>query len=205
MSRRRWSGPPRKPCAAATRCRPANPRWWACTRTGGRDEHGSGEGRCKAVEGGAGRRGCRNGGAAVRLAQPAPPSTALDRPPAPGHPCRIREVCKRAGHHHGVSGLSRARGAGSGRGSDPRDLRHVGFHPPDHRAARQGWLLRDDARLAVAPGRDVDAAIRTYHKSYRYTVYPGVGHGFLRTRERPEVADSAWRDVIRFFKESLER
>ncbi len=51
---------------------------------------------------------------------------------------------------------------------------------------------------------DVDAAIRTYHKSYRHTVYPGVGHGFLRAREKPEVADSAWRDVIRFFRESLE-
>src|SRR2546430_17636848 len=80
MSRRRWSGPPRKPCAAATRCRPANPRWWACTRTGGRDEHGSGEGRCKAVEGGAGRRGCRNGGGGV-VPSPAPPAPPPPPPP----------------------------------------------------------------------------------------------------------------------------
>ena len=72
------------------------------------------------------------------------------------------------------------------------------------RARGLGVYAANDARIdAGLP--DVDAAIRTYHKSYRYTVYPGVGHGFLRTRERPEVADSAWRDVIRFFRESLER
>src|ERR1043166_5458305 len=64
------------------------------------------------------------------------------------------------------------------------------------RARGLGVYAENDARIdAGLP--DVDAAIRTYHKSYRYTVYPGVGHGFLRTRERPEVADSAWRNVIR--------
>src|SRR5947207_4590022 len=72
------------------------------------------------------------------------------------------------------------------------------------RARGLGVYAENDARIdAGLPA--VDAAIRTYGKSYRYTVYPGVGHGFLRTRERPEVADSAWRDVIRFFRESLER
>ena len=72
------------------------------------------------------------------------------------------------------------------------------------RARGLGVYAENDARIdAGLP--DVDAAIRTYRKSYRYTVYPGVGHGFLRTRERPEVADSAWRDVIRFFTETLER
>jgi carboxymethylenebutenolidase len=70
------------------------------------------------------------------------------------------------------------------------------------RARGLGVYAENDARIdAGLP--DVDAAIRTYGKSYRYTVYPGVGHGFLRTRERPEVADSAWRDVIRFFRETL--
>ncbi len=72
------------------------------------------------------------------------------------------------------------------------------------RARGLGVYAENDARIdAGLPA--VDAAIQTYGKSYRYTVYPGVGHGFLRTRERPEVADSAWRDVIRFFRESLER
>jgi carboxymethylenebutenolidase len=70
------------------------------------------------------------------------------------------------------------------------------------RARGLGVYAENDARIdAGLP--DVDAAIRTYHKSYRYIVYPGVGHGFLRTRERPEVADSAWRDVVRFFRETL--
>src|SRR5207237_8236542 len=71
------------------------------------------------------------------------------------------------------------------------------------RARGLGVYAENDARVdAGLPG--VDAAIRTYRKSYRYTVYPGVGHGFLRTRERPEVADSAWRDVVRFLGGSLE-
>src|SRR5437773_9965075 len=72
------------------------------------------------------------------------------------------------------------------------------------RARGLGVYAENDARIdAGLPA--VDAAIQTYGKSYRYTVYPGVGHGFLRTRQRPDVADSAWRDVIRFFRESLER
>jgi carboxymethylenebutenolidase len=70
------------------------------------------------------------------------------------------------------------------------------------RAKGLGVYAENDERIKAGLP-DVDAAIRTYHKSYRYTVYPGVGHGFLRTREKPEVADSAWRDVIRFFRESL--
>src|SRR6266536_6359333 len=72
------------------------------------------------------------------------------------------------------------------------------------RAAGWGVYAENDARIDAGLS-DVDAAIRTYHKTYHYTVYPGVGHGFLRTRDKPEVADSAWRDVIRFFKGTLER
>jgi len=71
------------------------------------------------------------------------------------------------------------------------------------RAKGLGVYAENDARVNAGLA-DVDAAIRTYHKSYRHTVYPGVGHGFLRAREKPAVADSAWRDVIRFFRESLE-
>ena len=72
------------------------------------------------------------------------------------------------------------------------------------RAKGFGVYAENDARIdAGLP--DVDGAVRTYHKDYHSTVYPGVGHGFLRTREKPEVADSAWGDVIRFLKESLER
>ena len=72
------------------------------------------------------------------------------------------------------------------------------------RARGLGVYAEKDARIdAGLP--DVDAAIRTYHKQYHYTVYPGVGHGFLRTREQPAVADSAWRAVRDFFRETLER
>jgi carboxymethylenebutenolidase len=75
---------------------------------------------------------------------------------------------------------------------------------PRIRAAGLGVYAENDARIDAGLS-DVDGAMRTYHKAYRYTVYPGVGHGFLRTREKPEVADSAWRDVTRFFRDRLER
>src|SRR5207247_5882293 len=72
------------------------------------------------------------------------------------------------------------------------------------RARGLGVYAENDARIDAGLA-DVAAAVRQYGKDYRYTVYPGVGHGFLRTREKPEVADSAWGAVIRFFRESLER
>src|SRR6266508_664396 len=72
------------------------------------------------------------------------------------------------------------------------------------RAKGLGVYAENDARINAGLG-DVDAAIRTYHKTYRYTVYPGVGHGFLRAREKPDVADSAWKAVVGFFRENLER
>ncbi len=72
------------------------------------------------------------------------------------------------------------------------------------RARGLGVYAENDARINSGLP-DLAAVIRTYHKDYRYTIYPGVGHGFLRTREKPEVADSAWRDVVRFLKESLGR
>jgi carboxymethylenebutenolidase len=71
------------------------------------------------------------------------------------------------------------------------------------RAAGLGVYAENDARIDAGLS-DVDAAVRTYHKTYHYAVYPGVGHGFLRTRDKPDVADSAWRNVVRFFKENLE-
>jgi len=71
------------------------------------------------------------------------------------------------------------------------------------RAAGLGVYAENDARINAGLS-DVDAAIRTYHKKYRYDVYPGVGHGFFRTREKPEVADSAWRAVVGFFRANLE-
>src|SRR5467141_5154242 len=64
------------------------------------------------------------------------------------------------------------------------------------RAKGLGVYAENDARIdAGLP--DAAAAMRAAGKPYPYTIYPGVGHGFLRTREQPEVADSAWNAVIR--------
>jgi carboxymethylenebutenolidase len=70
------------------------------------------------------------------------------------------------------------------------------------RAKGLGVYAENDARInAGLP--DAAAAMRTAGKDYPYAVYPGVGHGFLRSREKPEVADSAWRAVITFFRAQL--
>jgi len=70
------------------------------------------------------------------------------------------------------------------------------------RAKGLGVYGENDARIdAGLP--DATAAMKTAGKDYPYTVYPGVGHGFLRTREKPEVADSAWSAIIRHFRANL--
>jgi carboxymethylenebutenolidase len=66
-----------------------------------------------------------------------------------------------------------------------------------------GVYAENDARIDAGLA-ELDRAVRTYRKDYHYVVYPGVGHGFLRTREQPAVADSAWRAVVRFFRDNLE-
>jgi carboxymethylenebutenolidase len=71
------------------------------------------------------------------------------------------------------------------------------------RAKGLGVYAENDARIDAGLA-ELDRAVRAYRKDYRYVVYPGVGHGFLRTREQPAVADSAWRAVVRFFRENLE-
>ena len=78
-------------------------------------------------------------------------------------------------------------------------------NPPDMakiKAKGLGVYAENDARIdAGLP--DATAAMKAAGKDYPYTIYPGVGHGFLRTREKPEVADSAWNAVIRFFRANL--
>jgi carboxymethylenebutenolidase len=70
------------------------------------------------------------------------------------------------------------------------------------RAKGLGVYAENDARInAGLP--DAVAAMRAAGKDYPYAVYPGVGHGFLRSREKPEVADSAWAAVIGFFRAQL--
>jgi carboxymethylenebutenolidase len=70
------------------------------------------------------------------------------------------------------------------------------------RAKGLGVYAENDARInASLP--DAAAAMREARKDYHYSVYPGVGHGFLRTRDKPEVADSAWNTIIGFFRAQL--
>ncbi|HLZ46613.1 MAG TPA: dienelactone hydrolase family protein [Gemmatimonadales bacterium] len=65
-----------------------------------------------------------------------------------------------------------------------------------------GVYAENDARVSAGVP-DAAAAMKAAGKDYQYTVYPGVGHGFLRTREKPEIADSAWHTLIRFFRAQL--
>lgn len=71
------------------------------------------------------------------------------------------------------------------------------------RAKGLGVYGENDARInAGLP--DAAAAMKAAGKDYPYTIYPGVGHGFLRSREKPEVSDRAWADVVRFFRAQLQ-
>src|SRR3989454_5107311 len=70
------------------------------------------------------------------------------------------------------------------------------------RAKGLGVYAENDARIGAGLP-DAAAAMKAAGKDYPYTIYPGVGHGFLRTREKPEVADSAWSAAIRFFRAQL--
>src|SRR5213083_2984307 len=70
------------------------------------------------------------------------------------------------------------------------------------RAKGLGVYAENDTRInAGLP--DAAAAMKAAGKDYPYAVYPGVGHGFLRSRDVPAVADSAWNAAIRFFRAQL--
>jgi carboxymethylenebutenolidase len=73
---------------------------------------------------------------------------------------------------------------------------------PKIRAKGLGVYAENDARINAGLN-DAAAAMRAAGKDYPYAIYPGVGHGFFRTREKPDIADSAWTNVIRFFREQL--
>jgi carboxymethylenebutenolidase len=82
-----------------------------------------------------------------------------------------------------------------GAAPDPGDMAKI-------RAKGLGIYAENDARIdAGLP--DATAAMKAARKDYPYTIYPGVGHGFSRSREKPEVADSAWSAAIRFFRANL--
>src|SRR2546430_10761734 len=66
------------------------------------------------------------------------------------------------------------------------------------RAKGLGVYAENDARIDGALP-DVAAAVKQAGVDYRYAVHPGGGDGFLRTRERAQVADNAWGHVVRVF------
>ncbi|MGH7700581.1 MAG: dienelactone hydrolase family protein [Gemmatimonadales bacterium] len=72
------------------------------------------------------------------------------------------------------------------------------------RAKGLGVYAENDARInAHLP--DVEAALRRAAKDYQYAIYPGTGHGFIRSRDNAAAADSAWRTIVRFFRAELGR
>lgn len=70
------------------------------------------------------------------------------------------------------------------------------------RAAGLGVYAETDARINAALP-DVARAMREAGKRYDYAIYPGTGHGFLRSRDSPAAADSAWRTIVGFFQREL--
>jgi len=70
------------------------------------------------------------------------------------------------------------------------------------RAPGLGVYAENDARITAALPA-VTRALRAAGKDYRAAVYPGTGHGFLRTRENAAAADSAWRTIVRFLGATL--
>src|SRR5258705_2817787 len=73
---------------------------------------------------------------------------------------------------------------------------------PKIKAKGLGVYAENDTRINTGLP-EAEAAMKPAGKDYPYTVYPGVGDGFLRSRDKPEVADSAWGAAIRFFRAQL--
>jgi carboxymethylenebutenolidase len=80
--------------------------------------------------------------------------------------------------------------------------------PPDAAAMARihapvfGVYGENDARVtATVP--DAERDMRAAGKRYETTIYPGAGHGFLRTGEPPATAAKAWKDVVGFLRAAL--
>jgi len=70
------------------------------------------------------------------------------------------------------------------------------------RAPVLGVYAENDARInAGVP--DLERAMAAAGKAYTTTIYPGTGHGFLRTGEPAGVAAGAWGDIVGFLEKEL--
>jgi len=85
-------------------------------------------------------------------------------------------------------------------GPSPNPLADIGRI----RAKGLGVYAENDARINAGL-TEMAAAVKQAGKDYQYGSIPAVGHGFLRARDKPEVADSAWHTVIAFFRAQLEK
>lgn len=74
------------------------------------------------------------------------------------------------------------------------------------RAPILGLYGGDDARInATIPA--TDSLMKQMGKSYRYYIYDGAGHGFLRGQEQREAnlaaSRQAWPTMVTFLREKL--
>ncbi|HKV72585.1 MAG TPA: dienelactone hydrolase family protein [Gemmatimonadales bacterium] len=65
-----------------------------------------------------------------------------------------------------------------------------------------GVYAEKDARISLSVPA-TDSMMRKLGKAYQYRIYPGVGHGFIRSRDIPAVTDTAWSNIIDFFRAKL--
>ena len=65
-----------------------------------------------------------------------------------------------------------------------------------------GVYAENDARITAAVP-DVDRAMKAAGRTYQHAIYPGTGHGFLRTRNVAAQADKAWGDIFAFLGETI--
>jgi len=67
-----------------------------------------------------------------------------------------------------------------------------------------GVYAEKDARISLSVP-STDSMMKKLGKSYQYRIYPGVSHGFIRARDIPAVTDTAWSNIVDFFRAKLGR
>jgi len=83
-----------------------------------------------------------------------------------------------------------------------------GGAPPAEEMARidapvLGVYAENDARISAALP-EVEQQMRAAGKPFEYEIYKGANHGFIRSRNVPEEADRAWRNILAFLGAHLD-